>query len=177
MADATITMLGRPTPPSGPAAGKFKFYFNANTGEPEYVDDQGNAYPFGNPFGKNFNKLKRDDTLTTSDTAFSTYLNAQINNLDPAGTYRVAIHYIWGHASASNDFRARLLVNGVQKGQEMRVEPKDPGTDQRIHTSFIDYFDPNELQVNDTFEFQFASGTSGTQARMYSAILEFWRVA
>jgi hypothetical protein len=141
-------------------------------------DWQGNVKPIGslNPVIGSQRVFKRKTTQQNStSTAFTEYDSISVNNTQSVTVkHEVICDFKWGYASANQDIRVRLLLNGVQQGDEHRVEPKDPGTDQRIPGFFFDELDlpPG----NNTISIEFASSQNGTQARMYSSKLRSMRI-
>lgn len=141
-------------------------------------DWQGNVKPIGslNPVIGSQRVFKRKTTQQNStSTAFTEYDSISVNNTQSVTVkHELLINYFWGYASGSQDIRVRVLVNGVQLGDEHRQEPKDPGTDQRYPATI---FDEIELPPgNNTISLEFASSQGGTQARMYSSKIRSMRV-
>lgn len=141
-------------------------------------DWQGNVAPIGslNPVIGSQRVFKRKITQQNSTaTTFTEYDSMTVpNNLGSNVKHEFICEFKWGYASASQDIRVRIMLNGVQQGDELRIEPKDPGTDQRLPGSFFDELDlpPG----NNTIAIEFASSQGGTQARMYSSKMRSMRV-
>ena len=167
-------------PPSDIAPGEAALSVNHSTGEPQVTDgDTGLTKPFTGSFGGNFHLGEREDEQTTSSTSWQTYLTKNINGINRNNLFRAAINIFWGYSSASRDFQARILINGVQAGEIFRCEPKDGGSDQRKTDGVPLYLSSSkfpDLQTDNIFEIQFRASDSGDTARMYRALLEFWRV-
>lgn len=141
-------------------------------------DWQGNVKPIGslNPVIGSQRVFKRKTTQQNStSTAFAEYDSMIVNNnLASTIKHEFICDFKWGYASGSQDIRVRIMLNGVQQGDEIRMEPKDPGTDQRRVGHFFD-----ELDIppgNSTIAIEFASSQNGTQARMYSSKMRSMRV-
>ena len=96
------------------------------------------------------------------------------NNNGVSSKHEMILNMVWGYASASSDFRARIMVDGQQLGEEFRMEPKDPGADQRNYNSFFTELDL--LPGTHTIRLEFAASSNGTEARMYSAKMRSMRV-
>lgn len=110
-------------------------------------------------------------------TTFNPYDNDTfaVSGPDTTNKYRISCQFICNHNSASNDFRARLLVDGQQVGEERRVEPKDAGADQRPDYEFKWYL--NDLSIgNHTYAVEFRPATGSRITRVYQSITEIWRV-
>lgn len=163
--------------PSAPAANEASFYFKDN--EPKYQLSDGIELGFGSAFGLDHFEDQKNVTETTTSTIFQTYLSVNYNGLTSGAKYRVAVRWVWGYGSGSNDYRGRLLINSSQVGEELRMEPKDAGNDQRIHSNMWFYLEvPSDLNTSaNTIEYQYASSSNGNQARTYACYFEFWRIS
>lgn len=141
-------------------------------------DWKGNVAPIGAlnaVMGSQRSFGRKQSQQNSTSKSFSEYLSININNnINQTVKHEIFASFVWGYASASSDFRARLLLNGQQIGDEFRVEPKDSGTDQRNYESFMDeiILEPG----NNVLSLEFASSANGTQSRMYSAKLRSMRV-
>lgn len=128
---------------------------------------------------RNFGKDYDDDLLelndSTSGGTFKIYTAKDFNVSDDSGSnnYRVKCKFNWGHNSASNDIRVQLLVDGVLQ-EEIRVEPKDAGSDQRIPDEVIASV-ANLSQGNHTIIMQYRPASASRVSRMYRAYTEVWR--
>lgn len=141
-------------------------------------DWQGNVKPIGalNPVIGSQRVFKRKTTQQNStSTGFTQYDSMTVNNnLATSVKHEFICDFKWGYASGSQDIRVRIMLNGVQQGDEIRLEPKDAGTDQRISGSFFDEFDMPP--GNNIVSIEFASSQGGTQARMYESKMRSMRV-
>ena len=88
-----------------------------------------------------FKSAKRDTVLSTGSNSFINYLTLNTGTI-PAGEYEVVWHSIVRKSSTSNDYCCRVqadgsvdLVNPGGNPEEIRVEFKDSGSDQRIPLS------------------------------------------
>jgi len=89
--------------------------------------------------------------------------------------FRLSCAFLWGHDSAANDIRARISIDG-SPFEEMRVEPKDQGGDQRIPSTLTSY--TSNLSIGShTLELEYRPGTSSRTSSMYQSTLEVWRVS
>jgi hypothetical protein len=127
-------------------------------------------------YGKDFAEQIKEASETVSGGAFVTYDTLTFNVSDTSGVnkYRLAFNYLWGHNSASNDIRVEHRLDGVNIF-EMRKEPKDPGTDQRIDGSFVSYVE-NLSQGTHSISLAYRPATANRTSRMYRSNLEVWRV-
>jgi hypothetical protein len=126
-------------------------------------------------YGKDFNsQIKEVDESTTGGT-FAVYdtLNFNVTSQEAANKYRFNADFLYGHNSASNDIRVRIMVDGVTI-KEMRTEVKDPGTDQRVPGSLLSYLE-NMTVGPHTLTLEYRPATASRQSRMYQSTLEVWR--
>ena len=101
------------------------------------------------------------------------YISISPNILN-AGKYRITTDLVFRYSNAGRDFQARLLVNGVQVKDILRLEQKDTGTDQRDwaeRTFRVDLVSG----VND-IKLQFQPSVDGDTATMVEAELDLFRV-
>lgn len=127
-------------------------------------------------YGKDFDSKTKESGEDTTGNSFDEYDNLAFNVSDTSGTnkYRIAVNFFYGHSSASNDIRARLLLDGASV-YEIRVEPKDPSTAQRIPAFIIDY--PENLSNGShNISLEYRPASSSKVSRMYRSTLEVWRV-
>jgi hypothetical protein len=112
-----------------------------------------------------------------SGGSFTEYLQATL--VVPSGTpsvnrYRVCVDFLWGHNSASNDGRFRLDFNNGAKVKELRIEPKDQGTDQRIQNQ-IKFYVENLSSGSYQISFSARPASANRVTRLYEASIEAWR--
>lgn len=127
-------------------------------------------------FGQDYDGQKKVASETNSSNSFDVYdtLNFNTSEVSGTNTYRVQAWFSWGHNSAANDIRVQLVLDSVVV-HEMRVEPKDTGSDQRIPGIIVDL--PEDLaQGAHTLELQYRPANSSRVSRMYASVLEVWRV-
>lgn len=128
----------------------------------------------------NFGKDKAVDLqlglLTISGGSFVPYslLNFDVSDTSGINEYRLNIDFLWGHNSASNDARFRMYLDGSQVGEELRIEPKDAGTDQRFQNNIL-FFANNLSQGSHTLELRARPSSGNRQTRLYRAYSEVWR--
>ncbi len=127
-------------------------------------------------FGRDNAHESKDAAETTTGGAFVTYFSLNFTVTEPTGTnkYRMNADFNWSHNSASNDIRVRMLLDGVQQGREVQVEPKDPGADQEIQNNLLRYAN-NLAQGAHTIELQYRPATASRVSRMNRADIEVWR--
>lgn len=130
-----------------------------------------NTNVFGRDFFENttqFNDSTTGNTFKIYDTGSFTVTDTTTNK------YRISSEFTWGHNSAANDIRVQLLVDGIII-EEMRVEPKDSGADQRIKNTITGYL--NNLSVGShTYTLRYRPATANRVSRMYRSVIEVWRV-
>ena len=128
------------------------------------------------PFGKDFSRQIKDADETVTGTTFTEYDSLTFAVTESAtNTFRCNIDFYWGHNSGSNDIRARLMVDGAQQGEELRIEPKDAGVDQRIQNNLLRYVD-NLSIGNHTLSIEYRPSVGSRISRMYYSTIEVWRV-
>lgn len=128
-------------------------------------------------YGEDFNSIIKDSTETTSGNQFSNYSTLNFNvSRNEANRYRLNAEFFWSHNSASNDIRIRVLLDGNQVAQELRIEPKDSGSDQRIQNNIL-FYAQNLSIGNHTFQLQYRPASSSRVSRMHYSTLECWRVS
>lgn len=141
-------------------------------------DWQGNVKPIGslNSVIGSQRVFKRKTTQQDStSTSFIQYDSMVVtNNSQSVVKHEFICDLKCGYASTSQDIRIRITVGGVQLGDEIRFEPKDIGTDQRLPAFFFDEID---LPVgNTTIAIEMASSQNGKQARIFSSKMRSMRV-
>ena len=97
-------------------------------------------------------------------------LTHEVNN-----KYRINADFVWGHNSVVDDIFVRLSYNDSTL-KELRIEPKDAGADQRFQNNIlyiVDNVPVGDFQV----DLQYRPANSAQTSRMYSSIMEVWRVA
>ncbi len=152
-----------------------------------YTDEAGTVNPVdlsglggggGSVFGSDHADAERTSTASTTGTADVTYQTLNVT-ATAAGRYRVGWFFVYHKSSASQDIDMKVQVNGnniidpADTGQ-LRVEPKDPGTDQRIAASGFAYL--NLAAGAHTITQLFNDNGSGTSF-VHHGVLEFWRVS
>ena len=127
-------------------------------------------------FGADFAYKQKVASETTSGSIFTVYDTLTFNvSSSGSNAYRVNADFVWGHNSASNDIRVQLIIDG-QAERELRIEPKDPGTDQRYQNNILIYLE-NLSVGNHTVELAYRPSSASRISRMYSSVIESWRVA
>lgn len=135
------------------------------------IESQANRH-----YGKDYQDEETIFNDSTTGGAFKIFQIFNFNVSDDSGSnkYRVQSNFFWGHNSASNDIRVQLLVDGTLI-YEMRKEPKDPGSDQRID-GLIAGAIGNLSQGTHSVTLQYRPATASRVSRMYRAYSEIWRV-
>lgn len=129
-------------------------------------------------FGNDFAVEKRVGQQDFTGAAFQTYaiLNFTVSGPDTVNKFRMNCDFVWGHNSASNDARFRVLVDGVPIPEEIQIEAKDPNPDQRIPDNILDYLD-NLSIGNHSIALQVRPSSAARITSVYKAIIEVWRVS
>lgn len=148
------------------------------------INDTGSEVEISSPipiFGSEFQVAESSLTTTTTSTSLQTKLSLNTPNL-VGGTYRICISYGWNYNSTGNDFRCELHENSSKISEDHRQEPKDSagnfngtGSNQKHYTTRVFY---RTLSTGTySYDLKFRSGSSGTSASIWDAIIEFWRVS
>jgi len=145
---------------------------NGQTGAVVVAGPDANVEILGSSF------VPGEDTLTS--TGFEVN-NTLAVNVTPAqvGAAFLLVTYMWSVDTTNNDFRARVLQNSSQLGQEHRQEPKDSGgsgggagTDQRHAASRLF---PVTLSVGtETFELEFQP-SGNYEASIFDSVMLLFR--
>lgn len=130
-----------------------------------------------NPWGKDFGQASKAVDETTTGNSFSVYdtLDFTVSENTGSNKYRINCNFAWGHNSAANDIRVQVLLDGVLL-KELRMEPKDAGTDQRIFSDILNYAE-NLSQGSHTITLQYRPASQNRVSRMYNSEIEVWRVS
>jgi len=129
-------------------------------------------------YGKDFARSLKEANETTTGNSFDIYssLTFDVGSDAAVNEYRINADFYWGHNSASNDIRVIIELDGVQLGEQIRIEPKDQGTDQRIQNNLLRY--AQNLSVGShTIDLSYRPASSSRQSRMYASTIEVWRVS
>lgn len=180
MSDGTLNFPLRTVAPSAPAVGRAKIWVSDVDGKPYITDSSGNTFPFESQAGRNYASGVNKTLETNNTTTYEEYVSLNYSNVDlsSSATYEIDVNFVWNFSSGSNDFLARVMLNGTQFGEGFRREPKDTGSDQRYYQGFKLVVFGNELSLpNGSISIEFASSSPGDTARMYYCYLSFRRVA
>ncbi len=180
MSDGTLNFPTRATPPDAPNAGRYKIWVDSTDGKPKITDENGVTTTFEAVYGQNFGAALNEADETNNTTTFDEYalLNYDVSTISGFVIYEVNLNIVWGYSVANQDFRGRLLLNGVQFGEEFRQEPKDAGADQRHYTSLtFPVFGFQLATLTGSLAFEYAASTAGNIARMFYCYLTIKRVA
>lgn len=128
-------------------------------------------------FGMNKAWSKKQANETTTGNSWAVYDTLDFTVTDSAvNEFRVNVDFFWGHSNVSNDIRVQFLLDGNLIGNEMRVEPKDAGSDQRYQNNILDYL--TNLSLGDhTLTLRYRPATNNRISRLYYSIIEAWRIA
>lgn len=129
----------------------------------------------GRNFGKDFSVAEKEASESTTGNSFDTYSSLTFNVSEASNKFRLNSDFYWGHNAASNDIRVRVQLDGTTLGSEIRIEPKDTGTDQRIQNNILRYVD-NLSVGSHTLDLQYKPSSNSKVSRMYSSTIESWRV-
>lgn len=132
--------------------------------------------------GGGSSNLQTVHTNTFQSTTSATYQTALTltTAVLPAGQYRIGWFYIWSYDSISQDFQARVRLDGATTVGIHRQEPADAsggdpgGTDQRFVTSGFSYF--TSIGASHTVTIEYCSSKLGITASIYEARIELWKV-
>jgi hypothetical protein len=125
-------------------------------------------------FGQDYNYFEDLTTATTTATAFSIGANFATTALQ-AATYRIAVAFNWSINNTTGDGRFRLMVNGVQVGPELRLEPSETANQSFWAYHFVNVtFASVSTQA---IALEFASETSGQTTSLFQTRFEVWRVS
>lgn len=128
-------------------------------------------------FGTDFNEITRDTVQSFTGVNWQTYstLNFSVSGPDLLNKFRFGLNFLWRHSSIANAAQFRLLLDGVQLGDILQIEPKDSGTNQRIDGTLIRY-SSNLATGNHSVIFQVKPLTSSQTTTIHQSTLEIWRV-
>jgi hypothetical protein len=145
MSDGNINQPVVNAHPPAPTSGRARRYVyddGVTTPQPFYMLDDGVPRPAVTAGGISASDVINilDRTWDQNETIDNNTTNAPItrHNIDktPLHTdgYIITANYVWSHTSGSNDARVELLIDGTVV-RTMRIEPKDPNTNQRMDGS------------------------------------------
>lgn len=129
-------------------------------------------------FGTDFAEITRDAVQDFTGAAWQTYvtLNFSVTGPDILNKFRFNTNFLWRHDSISNGARFRLLVDAVQIGDVIQIEPKDSGVDQRIDGTLLRYVSDLSIGAH-TALVQVQPANSSRITTVHQATLETWRVS
>lgn len=92
-----------------------------------------------------------------------------------AGDYRIGWSYTWGNESTGDDTIVQIEEDDTTVLYTMQAEPQDSGTDQRrVGGGFAE----TTLSAGvHTFDMDFTTSDTGSDARIQQARMEFWKVS
>lgn len=180
MSDGTLNLPVRNSDPATPSSGRVKVWVDAVDKKPRTTDDAGVTSGFESAFGQNFAFAKETNPATNNTSTPQTYVSRayDIVSIDPSRIYRVMAKISCGYSTGTRDFRARLTLNGNEiADEEVRVEQKDSGGDQRIPYVLGPFYltGAEMIQAQGNFELQYYAQQNGDVARAYYGLIEFWR--
>lgn len=178
MADGQITINQRATEPNAPGVGKIALAYNNVTGRWEGKLPNGDLVLFESLFGSTKVFADRQDDQTTTDgTNWTTYLTTNGNNFPTDGRYVIFLSFFYGYSVDTRDFESRILIDGAQVGEILKLEGKDSGTDQRVPATIMAITTNNLTNSNFQVQHQFKAQQNGDEARMYSSTIGIWRIS
>lgn len=145
------------------------------------ADDSGTWVPAqtnGFVFGCSFTEASRADFTSTNSTSYVNYLTEVAGTCESNKRYRVGVFVTMNGSSTGRDSYAEVTIQEgtgtpVQAG-ELRVEPKEAGTDNEVPHSGFFYYTPTTSDTI-TLRINFKSENSDASAYMFYAGLEWWR--
>tara|TARA_R110001632_G_scaffold52197_4_gene129722 strand:+ start:6723 stop:7259 length:537 start_codon:yes stop_codon:yes gene_type:complete len=131
---------------------------------------------FGNDFKEQLKSTPSGEIMTGN--VFQPYdtILFDVTGPDTINKYRVSCDFVLNHNSAANDFRAQLVIDGVAVGEEMRLEVKDAGSDQRGHYN-LKWYASNLSIAQHTVSLVIRPASKNRLTRVYQSITEIWRVS
>ena len=112
---------------------------------------------------------------STNSTTYQDKIDWTTSSL-PIGRYRLGWSYSWSFGSTTDDFEARILLNGSTTLMLHAQEPKDAGMDQLHRHSGFDYFDVSSAGTQD-INLQYRTDNGAVTAFIQRARIELWRVS
>jgi len=126
-------------------------------------------------FGRDFTSKTKIASESTTGSTPSEYDSLTFTVSDTAtNKFRINADFQWGHNAAGNDIRVFLLIDGAVV-TELRIEPKDAGTDQRFQNNILEYSENLSIGTH-TASIEYRPASSGRVSYMYRSIIEAWRV-
>jgi hypothetical protein len=128
-------------------------------------------------YGCDFARDTQVGLLNISGGTFTPYsvLNFDVTDTSGVNEYRLNIDFLWGHNSASNDARFQMVLDGNAIGEELRIEPKDPNSDQRFQNNILVYAN-NLAAGSHTLELTARPASASRITRIFRSTSEVWRV-
>lgn len=128
-------------------------------------------------FGTDFAEITSDAVQGFTGVAWQTYstLNFNVTGPDTLNKFRFNLNFLWRHSTIANGARFRLLVDAVQIGAVIQIEPQDSGADQRIDGTLLRYVSNLSIGAH-TALFQVQPVNSLQTTTVHQATLETWRV-
>lgn len=130
-------------------------------------------------FGEGFAYDTNTSPVNVSGTSWVTVGSLTLTPSEPC-TYLGLLNLIWSFDSTSRDFQARILLDGVQVGEPLRIEPQDAGgydttygTNQRLSSTVVSLL-PSLMGETHTVEWQARGASNRIEAYVHhSAIIAF----
>jgi len=171
MSKIVLNNLG--TPPGDPGVGKSAIFVDSANGPSVRKGGPGGGVEtFKSLFGTGFASKKKTADETNSSTTPEIYDSLSIIGA-PAGNYLVFLRWVWGYSSGSQDIRVQWYLDNNPMIEEHRQEPKDGGSNQRMHESV-----PTVISLDGDHEIkvEYSSSAAGNQARMYETEIILFRI-
>lgn len=115
----------------------------------------------------------QNETLDTNSTSSPITRHNIDKTPQHTDDYVIRTNFVWRHSSASNDGRVEILIDGTVV-RTMRMEPKDPGADQR-NTNSLEYIHSATAATLFNVEVRFDAANNSNTTTMYSSNLKIER--
>lgn len=174
MSDGTINFPNRDSSPDSPATGRSKIWVSSTDGKPRITDSLGNTQGFGSTFGSEFTLETRTTQATTSSTTMTTY-SSYSPSVSGDGVYMVEAVLRYSMSSPDNNFRARLMIDGVNVAGNLVRRVRSTG--DRHHGQIVAYVNGSDLSTTTPLiQLQYAVEFNWASATIYSSNITIKRV-
>lgn len=130
-------------------------------------------------FGCGFSEASRSDFQSTSSVTYVNYLTETNIPCVANKKSRIGVFAIINGESTSRDIYVEVTIKEGSGSEtqigEMRLEPKEGGTDNQIPVSGFFYYTPTTTDTV-TIKMNFKSEQSGYSVYMFHGAIEWWRV-
>ena len=143
---------------------------DSGTGDVTIVNKSGN---YGQDYARKTKETSGGQNISGGSFQEYDLLTFNVTDDEPNEFY-LRCNFVWSHNSASNDIRARLVLDGSPVSEEFRLEPKDAGTGQRNRT-LIEFDAVNLLQGSHTLSIEIRPATASRVSTIYRSRLQAMR--